>query len=848
MAGYKPLYIRHYESGLVQNRQDFILPDDAYPSLVNMFVWREQIRRRQGLQYLARLQRILLDESLGNSGASTWSFNIFSQLGITGETNAQISPGTVEIYINSSTITGAITGYTNSSNCEVFSSTVGLSPGDEVNISGVNVVPGSGDDTINNNWTAVEVFSGSFKIAVDSGNWGVYSSGGTWTKTTGSVTLIDQGNGILATNPVSSVTGTIEYNTGNVTITGAPSGQPTSINFTYFPNLPVMGIRTQEVPAINNENTIIFDTKYAYQINSGIVSELPSSTATTWTGSNSNFFFSTNYWVDSTNNKLFWVTNFSGANGDPIRYYDGTTWTDFTPVISGTDVVAQSLAILPFRGRLLLFNTREGVDLASSKAYYQRIRWSQIGDPLAADAWKDDMRGKGGFLDIPTSENITAVGFVRDNLVIYCERSTWQLRYTGRSIAPFQIERVNAELGATSAFSAVQFDTSLVGIGDKGIVECDSYASKRIDIKIPDLVFQFSNSNSGPQRTQGIRDIQQRVAYWSYVDNQMSKDQIAQGGDGIFPNRRLVYNYENDSWAIFTDSITSVGTYQPTTGIKWKDAKWPWSQAKYPWRSRPSLFPALIGGNQQGFLFYLGSNLTPVVTNQKTLTITNITGNNTTPTVITSPNHNLVNGQVIKIEEIATGTDFENLNGQIFSVILVNANSFQLWLYNPNTKQFTTPQTDSSSKTFKGYGVISLLDNIKITSKKFNFLDQGQNIQMGYIDLLMNKTSDGAITMNVYMNYDDNQPVNQPDENQTLFPDNPPDDFFNTIVPTTQGDLGGMEGSRYWQRVYCSVRGAFITLEFVLSNEQMIGVEQGSDVQINSQILWIRPGGRLQSW
>lgn len=89
---YSPLYIKKPETGLVQSRQDFILPDDAYPILENAYVWRERIKRRQGLATVGRLRRKFTAASLGNSGASPWSFNIYSTLvpPIVPETNAQI--------------------------------------------------------------------------------------------------------------------------------------------------------------------------------------------------------------------------------------------------------------------------------------------------------------------------------------------------------------------------------------------------------------------------------------------------------------------------------------------------------------------------------------------------------------------------------------------------------------------------------------------------------------------------------------------------------------------------------------------------------------------------------------
>ena len=57
MAMYQPLQISANETGLVQDRENFLLPNDAYPILENAFVWRERIKRRQGYKILGRLKR-----------------------------------------------------------------------------------------------------------------------------------------------------------------------------------------------------------------------------------------------------------------------------------------------------------------------------------------------------------------------------------------------------------------------------------------------------------------------------------------------------------------------------------------------------------------------------------------------------------------------------------------------------------------------------------------------------------------------------------------------------------------------------------------------------------------------
>jgi len=785
MSGYNPLKITGNSTGLVENREEFLLPDDAYPVLRNAYVWRERILRKKGYQLLGRLQRnIGMTDGAGN-------FNVI------------ITPFPIQIGI------------------------------------------------------------ASFQIGTDIFNDPQYRTG-------------------TVTNPVNLITnsmgtGTLNRNTGVLTITGSIPN--TAVQ--YYPGLPVMGIRTLERTNSANDRTIVFDQNYAYQFNSSTNQFIEFIPGTTWNKHNgsvsaSDFFWSTNYWTSgtpfspfgTTNNKLFWVTNNTGQFGnlaDPPRITDGITWVDFFPStwsqIDATNYLTNWLSMLPYRGRMVTFNTWEGPNATSSLNYSNRIRWSTIGNPFipytasssgvaAKGSWRDDIRGQGGFLDIPTSEDIISVGFVRDNLVIYCERSTWQLRYTGRSISPFQIEKVNSELGAQSPFSAIQFDTSLIGIGDKGIVECDSYKSERIDIKIPDFVFQFqgtSTNNNSLFRVHGIRDFENRLAFWT-VCIQTEYDGRLGESNRIFPNLRLVYNYENDSWATFNDSLTVIGNYQVQTSRNWINTPIPWVKCNFPWINQPAAVPVIIGGNQQGFVEYLDE----LTTNDVSLFITNIVGKNTTPTLIISPNHNMKTGFVIGISGIITGSDFDNLNDGIFGIIVVDANSFTINLYNSTTDQFNTPQLDSSTKVYEGGGLINIRENFSIKSKKFNFLDEGQNIQLGYIDLLMDATepdSQGEIALNIYLDYNDSTVSNTLPENQINDGNTPvtADPFFNSVIPTTKATLSGIDGSKFWQRVYCATRSSFLTLQYTFNNFQMSNEKQELNVQIDAQILWIRKGGRLSS-
>jgi len=823
---YDKKYIKAPAQGLIQNRPDIILPDDAFPVLENAYVFREKLVRKSGAAALGRFARTFTAQNFFKTTASPWTFNMLVVTGYVSAAN-NANPGQITTTFPH-----------------------GLTNGDKVIITGIVGATGYNNVT----FTITVVNTTAFTVGVDATTFGAYASGGFWisnrsltTATTspletyaelprgffsitfpGPVTLTDNGNGVLTSSTV-GYSGTINYVTGAISITHPlGAGIATTVTYTYNPALPVMGLLPQETTAINYRNTLGFDQKYCYTYGAnGWQEYLP---GTVWSGSNSDFFFPMNYWTSGTN-KLFWVTNYNTNPGDPIRYTDTTAWYSFSPEIntSGPTYLWQCLAMTPFRGYTIAFNTWEGTSFPGVN-YPQRIRWSVVGNPIPSgmyQPWLDDNRQGAGFLDIPTSQSITCIGFVRDNLVIYCETSTWQLRWTGLKIAPFQLEKVNTELGADSTFSAIQFDTSLVGIGDRGIIECDSFQSKRIDIKIVDLVYQFSGINSGPQRVYGARDFVNKLAYWMFTFGPTG---------AIFPDRRLVYNYENDSWAIFKDSYTALGLYQSTTQIVWQNSSFSWNQANANWIGNPSYQPLVVGGNPQGFVMVLDQ----LNTNQISMSITNITVGADLKVLIQCINHNLESGDFIEIIAISTSAPelATLLNGKNYKVVVppgFPANTFYIQYYDAVAQDFDYVTLSGSFTVYQGGGKITVRDNFNITSRKFHYLEDGQAIQLGFVDILTKETQSGAFTMKVYVDYNEDSPVNI----STV--DFPIDPFFNETIPTYK--ISGIAGSKNIQRVYCNARGSFITIQYTFSDVQMMGQEQEEDIEIDMQILYMRKAG-----
>lgn len=564
-------------------------------------------------------------------------------------------------------------------------------------------------------------------------------------------TFTDNGDGTFTVTGAGVAAGSfINYATGQVVLqfTALVGGAAITADLTYFPGLPVMGTELREIATINTEQTIWFDTKYAYIWNGSSFQEfIP---GTTWNGTDSDFFWSTNYRGGNPQDRLFFVTNFVNTVANPMRYTDGVTWTNFAPLVDATNSLFQARILIPYFGRLLALNVWEGAAVGTAVNIFNRCRFSQLGSPIAADAWRSDQFGKGGFIDAPTNEQIISATFLNNTLIVFFEKTTWQLRYVGEYGLPFIWERIASDLGSESTFSPILFNENILAVGDRALIAADSNKVTRIDLQIPDQIFYFQNQNDGVKRVQGIRNYQKEIVYWCYAD---ATTESGPGTPTVYPNRVLLFNYRNNTWAVFRDNVTSFGTFQSSMDVTWDSQTIYWDDENVLWDDfdTQTKFPLIVAGNQVGYVVYYqysgpqGFGVIPI-DEQPTLYISGVTFSSNLLS-LTIPNHNLTTGELIFITDLMFADNTTHLpvatdlNDLIYRVTVTDPNTVVLSRWNFVTDEYFTnfPFTpDLTTSYYVGGGQVAILQNIAVQTKDFNpYQVAGSQTKLSYVDFLM---------------------------------------------------------------------------------------------------------------
>ncbi len=777
MSGYQQVFIGGYPGGgLMTDRKPFMLPDQAYSTLENAYVWRERTKKREGTCLVGQLQRVITTSMVSAGTVPGSSFSIASLYAITSpaiganEPYKQVVPGSIVLTINGDV-------YTDNGDGFLFGGTAPISGAITHIERNLTTPPGFGTK-ITSALNGLGVGE-TVTITGVTGEWGAFLNGNTYTI----AFIFDPNNFLLANKPprgIQPYTGpgtwttgddvtnmaTVNYVTSALAITTTqPNGSAITISYDYYPNLQVMGICKQDVAAFGIDQTIYFDTKYAYQYSSGNFHEL--ATGTTWTGpnnsndTNSFFFWSANYQGITPDVRLFFETNNNIKLGaatpyDPIRYYDGS-WHDLKPLITATQTLFQGLIIIPYYGRLLILNTWEGLTSGGSAGatnFFSRCRFSQIGNPIGVDSWRTDIFGLGGFIDAPTNEAIVSAAFFRNTLIVFFEYSTWQLRYVGEYGLPFIFERISSDFGAVSTFSPIVFDQGVFAISDRGIIQAGASGVSRLDEQIPETVFSFQIQNNGPDFVHGIRDFQKELVYWNYMEAESALP------TQVFPTKTLLYNYKNNSWAQFRDTITCFGIAQFQDSVTWDSLTTFWeSEANWDNVDDQNYVDYVVSGNQQGFIeiyenqdasttFGSTTNYAASLSIYAIVTI----GRNSTLTV---HNHNLNNGEIIYITGTLWSANDPGFNNLIYQVKVVDQNTITLSQWNGTN--YIRVNFSLAGTTYIGGGLIALFPVMNIIGKDFNpFQAAGKQFKLTFIDFQMDTNAEvpsiPAVTIQLFIN------------------------------------------------------------------------------------------------
>lgn len=325
-----------------------------------------------------------------------------------------------------------------------------------------------------------------------------------------------------------------------------------------------------------------------------------------FTGNSSNFFNSTNWKPTNSSTAYLYLTN----NVDRVTLFDGTNLSrpPFPITLSHqgsfTNDITTCLDIKVYKNRLLLLRP---TIVGTSSPDAQSIRYSALFNPFNFVA---DVAGNGGEISAPTSDWIQASQFLRDTLIVFFQDSTWTFRFTNSSVDPFRWDKINSSKSTNAPYATIDYDERITSMGAKGLIACDGVNVQRYDLPIID---QFEDINQDAfQQCFGQRyDVlnQSWMLYPSEENNSSVSDKV------------LIYNFIENTWATYDLSLSCLGLYFGIKDVTWDDfavgtplgTQYPdWDSADFTWNSflNQSLAPVLLGGSNDGIVYELNNGVT----------------------------------------------------------------------------------------------------------------------------------------------------------------------------------------------------------------------------------------------
>lgn len=884
------LVIGPINKGLKTDRLPFVIDNDSFPVLINAYQWRGRVKRKRGNVFLTRLQRFLGTTDAGGNLTVTITPQPIAAgiISITIGTDVFTDPGgasPVTLITNSTfgsalldRATGILDITLSQANTDVlYYPTLPVMGLETLTLTSTQFPGNIGFDTTYayNIATTIPAASNDVSFYLNpsaSGALPSYTPKSTWTRVNWNGNNYQQ---FWSTNYQGALWVTNGIDTQPITLA--------NIGMQFRPVINTMGNGVHTLSAttalidIASHGLVVGDFVFVNEVvgipsinfQTGYVTTVNNNNQVTITFPNANLAFP----ITSSSGIVQYLTNTAVPGKDCLRWYNGDPtggtipptftndvgWVNFMPPISqAAEGIADLPAaqyylvgarmIFPFKDRLLFLgpvvqtSTQAPIYLQDTVIFSENgtpyYTASFQGDPVNPttiqsllvpanqtafpSAFFDDVTGFGGNVTAAIDQPLLSVSANEDALIMGFSTVQTRFLYTGNDLVPFQFFIVNSELGTGSIFSAINMDQGVITRGSRGYIITAQTQAQRIDLEIPDQVFEVNLTANGNERFTAQRDF---IAEWIYFSYPASQPPL---GTYIYPNQTLLYNYRDNSWAIFNETYTTYGPFTKQTGNTWGNIGKifsTWDEWNEPWNSGVTTTdqPVVIAGNQQGFV---------CVRNQGTAEPVSLSIQNISANTVTIPDHTLNLGDFIKISG-CLGSVAQQTNGKIFQVLtLVDKDNITL---NP-------PLT---SATYEGGGLVTRLYIPFIQTKQFpQAWSMGRKTRIGPQQYLLSKTDNSQMQLLIFLSEDASTPWNI----DPIYPaPNTQNDalIYSTTLYTcpestnlgltpaninlqmiTNPATGASTQSQMWHRVNTSLLGDTVQLGFTISPSQMTMLTQ----------------------
>lgn len=638
-SSYQPFLIGEGQSktGLFQYLESWVKPADAFDTLEDAYVFRGSVYKRKGMS---------LYPSQGAPGALVYQNN---EIGATG--NGSTGPysgilqnfppiGTVTISAetNAGFLSSTASGTGNWSLGLAASGTIDFTTG-VWNITTSSPVKNNASIVINYNFYPTQVTSNAGCFLTNA----IMGIKTFINETTNAQVLVildtRRANFYDPTVPVFKPINTISEDLG----VGDGTSNPQTFNPGWKKIAPYSVVISDTASSINDASTgdgnlstsatMVGPNTIDYATGAiSLTLAAPNKNTYTWTatlqgdyftGNNTNFFNATNWKPTDTAPALLYLTN----NVDRVTVFDGTNLarppfvTKFADLATLTNDIKTTLDVKVYKNSLLFLRP---TIVGSSTPEAQMIRSSipATSPNFSINNFVSDVSGNGAATPAPTGDWIMSAQFLRDIITVFFLNSTWVFRFTGSAFDPFRFDQVNSSKSTQAPYGSIAYDLQCTSMGNKGLIFCDGVNVDRYDINIIDQYLVIEPTAFGQCFGQRFDILQQSWMLYPDVSDGQN------GGEQLISSRVLVYNFLEETWAIYHPNLGQIGCSTTNNGLSCLgfgftsfDLKWSsfavgasppaggknWEDWDETWNSYLNLAgqPALLGGDQNGFVYEL---------------------------------------------------------------------------------------------------------------------------------------------------------------------------------------------------------------------------------------------------